>query len=414
MSGKDYKVVTEKKKGRKIYTTIMIIIITAFVTFFATTIWIYKDADTNIALKAFLTGDKSEETTAQRLKAYRTIIDDYYLGDVDEKALQEGIIKGFFEGLNDPYTRYITAEEMAEYTQDLKGEFVGIGVYITPDEESNKIKILTPIKDGAAAQAGILPGDLIRAVNVREYTAEELTKISDDLKGEEGSEVKLDIIRGDQNLSFTIKRSNVVVNPVSTEVLENNIGYIEFSSFDENTSKDFMKNYEELKKQGITSLIIDIRNNGGGIVDQAVEIAGTVLDKDSTVLYEINKKQEEKDMKTSTDPIIDVPIVVLVNENTGSASEILAGALQDYGKAKIVGVTTYGKGVIQQLLSLPDNSGLKITCAEYLTPNRNKINKVGVKPDVEVKLPEDITNTIIIEKDKDTQLQKAISILKGE
>ena len=194
--------------------------------------------------------------------------------------------------------------------------------------------------------------------------------------------------------------------------MQNNIGYIEFSSFDEGTANEFKAKFEELSKQGIKSLIIDLRNNGGGIVDEALEIADYILAKDDVILYEVDKNNKEKIEKAKNDPIINMPIVVLTNENTASSSEILAGALKDHNKAKIVGKKTYGKGVIQQLLTLPDGSGLKITAEEYLTPNKTKINKIGIEPDEKVELPDTVKNVLTIEEKDDTQLQKAIEMLK--
>ena len=201
------------------------------------------------------------------------------------------------------------------------------------------------------------------------------------------------------------------MNPVEGEVLENNIGYIEFSSFDENTAEEFKTKFEELQAQGITSLIIDLRNNGGGIVDEALQIAGYIADKDSVLLYEVDKDNNETVEKNESDPFINMPVIILTNENTASSSEILAGALKDLGKAKIVGKTTYGKGVIQQILTLPDGSGLKITTEKYLTPNRTEINEVGIEPDETVKLPESVENILNVERSQDTQLQKAIEML---
>ena len=184
-------------------------------------------------------------------------------------------------------------------------------------------------------------------------------------------------------------------------MLENNIGYIGFNSFDENTAAEFKTKYKELEKQGIKSLIIDLRNNGGGIVDEALEIADYITDKDSVLLYEVDKNNNEKVEKSENDPMIKLPIVILTNENTASSSEILAGALKDLGKAKIVGVKTYGKGVIQQLLTLPDGSGIKITSEEYLTPNKTKLNKVGIEPDEEVQLPEESKSKLVIDEKED-------------
>ena len=185
----------------------------------------------------------------------------------------------------------------------------------------------------------------------------------------------------------------------------------EFSSFDEGTADEFKAKFEELQNQGITSLIIDLRNNGGGIVDEALQIANYILDKDSVILYEVDKNNNEEVEKTTDNPIINMPIVLLTNENTASSSEILAGALKDHGKATIVGTKTYGKGVIQQLLTLPDGSGLKITSEKYLTPNRTEINKIGIEPDENVELPDTVTNVLNVERSQDTQLQKAIEVL---
>ena len=295
---------------------------------------------------------------------------------------------------------------------DATGNFVGIGIYMVKDTEANKIMVLSPIKGSPAEKAGILPGDLIVSVDGVQYTAEEMSVASNKIKGEEGTNVKIEILRGTETKSFELKRENIKVNPVEGKVLQNNIGYIEFSSFDEGTANEFKAKFEELSKQGIKSLIIDLRNNGGGIVDEALEIADYILAKDDVILYEVDKNNKEKIEKAKNDPIINMPIVVLTNENTASSSEILAGALKDHNKAKIVGKKTYGKGVIQQLLTLPDGSGLKITAEEYLTPNKTKINKIGIEPDEKVELPDTVKNVLTIEEKDDTQLQKAIEILK--
>ena len=239
-----------------------------------------------------------------------------------------------------------------------------------------------------------------------------MTEASNKIKGETGTTVKLQIQRKDETLDIELTRENIKVNPVEGEVLENNIGYIEFSSFDDGTAEEFKAKFEELQGKGIKSLIIDLRNNGGGIVDEALEIANYILDKDSVILYEVDKNNNETVEKTTDEPIINMPIVILTNENTASSSEILAGALKDHKKATIVGEKTYGKGVIQRLLTLPDGSGLKITSEKYLTPNRTEINKVGIEPDEKVELPETVTNILNVEKNEDTQLQKAIEILK--
>ena len=402
----------EEPKKFKTYKIIMLVILVAFITFLITSIGMYQYFTNDGFGKSLVAKSKENEELVETLDNYRRIIDKYYLGEIDEEKLKEGAIAGYIEGLGDEYTEYISKEDMEDYMADTTGNFVGVGIYMVEDTEANKIMVLAPIKGSPAEKAGIQPGDYIISVDGVTYTGEQMTEASNNIKGEEGSKVKIQILRDDETLEFELTRENIKVNPVEGEVLENNIGYIEFSSFDDGTAEEFKTKFQELEAQGIKSLIIDLRNNGGGIVDEALEIANYILEKDSVILYEVDKDNNETVEKTTDDPIINMPIVVLTNENTASSSEILAGALKDHKKATIVGEKTYGKGVIQQLLTLPDGSGLKITSEKYLTPNRTEINKVGIEPDEKVELPESITNVLNVEKNDDTQLQKAIEILK--
>lgn len=403
----------EEKKRFKVYKIIMLIVLVAFITFLCTSIGMYQyfinDKKANSSMFATTSSNTDIEKT---LNKYKTIIDKYYLGEIDEEKLKEGAIKGYIEGLDDPYTEYISKEDMKDYLEDTMGNFVGIGIYMVKNTDVNKIQVLSPIKNSPAEKAGILPGDLILSVDDVQYTADDMSVASSKIKGEEGSTVKLELLRGNETKKFEIKRENIKVNPVEGKVLDNHIGYIEFSSFDENTAEDFKAKYEELQKQGINSLIIDLRNNGGGIVEEALKIADYITDKGSTLLYEVDKNNKEEVKKSENDAIINVPIVILTNENTASSSEILAGALKDLGKAKIVGTKTYGKGVIQQVLTLPDGSGLKITSEKYLTPNKTEINKIGIEPDEKVELPDTVKNVLLVEEKDDTQLQKASEMLK--
>ncbi len=409
-----YKIVTQKKQRSKTYKIVMLVILVSFITFLITSIGMYQYfSSESIITKSSIFSNSSSDDIANSIEKYKKIIDKYYLGEVDEEKLKEGAIKGYIEGLDDPYTEYISKDEMKDYMEDTMGNFVGIGIYMVKDTENNKIQVLAPIKNSPAEKAGILPGDYIIAVDGTQCTGDDFSTISNKIKGEVGSSVKLDIQREDETLSFEIKRENIKVNPVESKLLENNIGYIEFSSFDDGTAEDFKSKYEELEKQGITSLIIDLRNNGGGIVDEALEIADYIADKDSVLLYEVDKNNNEEVEKSENEPIINMPIVILTNENTASSSEILAGALKDLGKAKIVGTKTYGKGVIQEVISLSDGSGLKITTKKYLTPNRTEINGVGIEPDETVELPDTVTSALNVNEEDDTQLRKAIEILKN-
>lgn len=401
----------EQERKYKIYKWIMIIALTIFITFMITSISLYTYFLNN-PINANVSATSTSKKIAGNLEKYREIIDKYYLGEVDENKLEEGAIKGYIEGLGDPYTEYISKEDMEDYLNDTMGNFVGIGIYMVKNTTYDKIQVLSTIKDGPAEKAGIQAGDLIVSVDGITYTASDMTTAANNIKGEAGTKVNVEIQRENQIIKYELTREKVKVNPVEGKVLENNIGYIQFSSFDETTAEDFKNKFEELNKKGIKSLIIDLRNNGGGIVDQALEIADYITDKDSVLLYEVDKNDKETVKKAQNDPIINMPIVILTNENTASASEILAGALKDLGKAKTVGTTTYGKGVIQQILRLSDGSGLKITIEEYQTPNRNKINKVGIEPDEKVELPDTVTNIFNVKENEDTQLQKAIEMLK--
>lgn len=399
----------EKSKRYKIYKIIMTVVLTAFITFMVTSISLYSYFVKN---PVSVSAQSTNKDIASKLTKYREIIDKYYLGDVDDTALEEGAIKGYIEGLGDPYTEYISKEEMDTYLDDTMGNFVGIGIYMIKNTQYDKIQVLSTIKGSPAEKAGIQAGDLIISADGVEYSADDMTTASNKIKGEEGTKVTIEVLRGAEKLKFELTREKVKVNQVEGKVLSNNIGYIKFTSFDETTAEDFKNQYQELAKKGIQSLIIDLRNNGGGIVDQALEIADYMTPKDSVLLYEVDKNGKETVKKAKEDPIVNMPVVILTNENTASASEILAGALKDLGKAKIVGTTTYGKGVIQQILKLNDGSGLKITIEEYQTPNRNKINKVGIQPDEKVELPSTVNSLLTIKESDDTQLQKAIEMLK--
>lgn len=401
-------------KRQRIYKTIMLIILTAFLTFIFTTIYMsgkYNADGDKQTVSSLFSSSSSDDKLSKSLKNIKNLLSKYYLNDIDEDEAIEGAIEGYVASLGDPYTEYIPKDEMQEYTQNLMGNYVGIGIYMTKNTKDNTIVVLTPIKYSPAEEAGILPGDVIKKIDGVEYTGDNMDAAANNIKGEEGSSVKLEIQRGQEIKIFEITRKKITTNPVLSEKLDNNIGYLEISSFDENTSDNFKTKYEELKSQGITSLIIDLRNNGGGLVEEALKIADYIVPKDKELLVTVNKEGKEKVEKSQEDILIDMPIVVLVNENTASSSEILAGALKDLNEATIVGTTTYGKGVIQQLLSLRDGSGLKVTVQEYYTPNRTKINGVGIEPNEKVELPESIENPLSVEREDDTQLQKAIEIL---
>lgn len=397
------------EKSKKIYRTVMLIIVVALVTFIITTVVMYNKFSSTITKNTFISVNGNLNS---KINSIKNVLEKDYLGDINEDEQVEAAIKGYVEGIGDEYTEYFTKEEMEEFKTETEGNYVGIGIYMMQNIEDNNIVVISLIKGSPAESAGIKPGDIIKKVDDKEYTAEDFDVISRYIKGKEGTTVKLEIQRNEEVLTFNVERKNIELYPIESEVLESNIGYINVPSFNDGCSKEFKENYNELKKENITSLIIDLRNNGGGIVDEALEMLDYILDKDSIMLITVDKNGNEEVEKANKKATIDVPIVVLVNGNTASASEIFASALQENNKATIVGTKTYGKGVIQELLTLSDGSGIKITTEEYYTPNRNKINKEGIEPDTEVKLPENIENQYAVERKDDIQLKIGIDKLK--
>lgn len=402
------------EKTQRIYKTIMLVFLVALITSLLTTIVVYKYGMPVNNVKYIISGNAdNEDVISKTLSNFRTVVDKYYLGEVDEEKLLEGAIKGYIGGLDDEYSEYFTKEELEEYKISALGNYTGIGIYMVKDTERNVILVLSPIKGAPAEKAGILPGDIIAKVDGISYTGEEMTEASNKIKtGEIGTKVKLEIIRNSEVLNIEITREEIKINHVEAKVLDNNIGYLALSTFDEGCYEEFKTKMEEFKTKNVKSIIIDLRNNGGGIVDEAVNIADLFTNKDETLLITVDKNGKEEITKAKQDKEYDMKIVVLTNGNTASASEILAGVLKDKANAKIVGTKTYGKGVIQQLITLNDGSGLKITTNEYYTPNKTKINNIGIIPDEVIELPEELQNKLTIEDKNDTQLKRAIELLK--
>ena len=401
----------EKRNSQQVYKTIMLIIITVLITALVTTIVIY-----NFVIKSGKIAIKSEDNSSlsgleATLASFRSVLEEKYMGEIDDEALIEGAIKGYVSALGDPYTTYYTKEEMDELMEETTGNYVGIGIYMTLDIDNNAIYVVKPMEDSPAEEAGIQAGDLITKVDGKEYSGEELDQASNAIKGEEGTTVKLEILRDGETQELEVERRKIVVSHIVEKTFDN-VGYLLIEDFDGGCAKEFEEKYKELESQGIDRLIIDLRNNGGGVVDEAVSIADMLLDKDDTILITKDKKGNEEITKSEHNPTITMPVVVLTNGYSASASEILVGALQDNERATIVGTKTYGKGVIQEVDRLNDGSGLKITIEEYYTPNKNEINKVGIEPDEEIDLSDEVKEQGTYTDDEDNQLQKAIEIIK--
>lgn len=402
---------TMEKKGNKIYKTIMLIILTSFITVIITISVFNKNyTETNYQTEVVSSSLNDD------IKKIKKKIDEYYLwnNEIDENKMKTSAIQGFVDGLGDEYTEYIPKEEMEEYKENISGSFIGIGIYMIADENLGRVVVYYPIQGSPAEKAGIKSGDLIISVDGIEYTSADFNNIAKFIKGKQGTNVNIVVERNGEKLSFDIIREKINANPISTHIIDEKIGYLKLPSFDEDTAKGFEEKVKNLQADGAESLIIDLRNNGGGIVEEAIDIADMFLDKGKTIISTTNNKGNKQVTKSTKDPIFEMPVVVLVNENSASASEILICSLKENQRAKIIGTKTFGKGIIQTILNLSDGSGLKITTNEYYTPNGANIHKIGITPDEEILLPESNENIYSVEEENDTQLKRAIEVLKEQ
>lgn len=347
--------------------------------------------------------EKNIDVIAETLTSFREVIDREFIGEIDENKVLDETIKGYVNGLGDEYSEYLTVEDWEEFQTVALGNYVGIGIYMSTDKNDNVV-VVEPIKESPAEKVGIKAGDVIVGVNDESVIGAGSEYVSNKIKGEEGTKVKVTIERNGEYLDFDIERKAIKVYHVETEMLENNIGYISLATFDEGCAEEFKKEYLELKNKGAKKIIVDLRNNTGGLVEEALSLLDLFLPKNITTLVTVDSKGNKDYSKTEDPQLITEDVVVLVNEYSASASEIVAGALKDHERAQVVGTKTYGKGVIQSVFMLEDGSALKLTVEEYFTPKEVKINKVGIEPNHTVEL--DIENQI------DTQLNKAKELLK--
>lgn len=343
---------------------------------------------------------KTNEKYAKLVELEAYIKKNYYI-PVDEDKLEQGMYKGLFWGLGDPYSAYLTKKEYEEIMISTSGEYQGIGVTIAPDEEGY-INVVSPIDDSPAEKAGIKSGDKITAVGGESFSGSNIDAAVAAMRGKPGSKVALTIVRNGKVLEFEITRANIVMQSVKSEVLEGNIGYIRISSFEEKTAEDFKQHLRNLELKGVSGLVLDLRDNGGGLVEVSVEVADMLLDE-GIVTYTEDRQGEKRYYKSKAGAT-KLPYVVLVNGGTASASEIITGAIKDHKGGKIVGTTTYGKGIIQSVEELPNGDAIKLTIMQYFSPDGNVIHGIGVEPDIVVEaLPDDKT---------DKQLEKALELLK--
>ena len=394
------------KKGIKIFLSIL-----KYITIIGVTITITYFCTINFTIKSYLTGSDSTYLST-KLNLVKNKLKDTYIYDLDSKKMIEYAIKGYVAGVGDTYTQYLTESNMKDLLESTSGSYVGIGVYMINNTENNTVTIVGVIEDSVAEKAGLKVGDIISKVDDKEYNGTQLEEVSGAIKGQEGTNVKITIIRDGSQIDYNIKRANIKVKTVGSDMLDGNIARIRVTSFNEGTAKEFLNAYNDLKEKNPKGLIIDLRNNGGGLVDESLKMADYIVAKGNKLLMTTNKSKDERVDKAKQDPIINIPVVLLINENTASASEIFAGALKDNNNVTIVGKNSYGKGVIQSVFSFTDGTGIKVTTDEYFTPNHNVINKVGIKPDIEIDQDEKWKGYANLPYENDLQLQKAVEQFK--
>lgn len=358
-------------------------------------------------------GVLSDSSHVQKIEYLEKMIDQEYLGEVDNAEMAEGIYAGLVYGLGDVYSRYYTADEYAQEAASTDGAYAGIGVSIQKNKNGG-VQIAECYEGGPGAEAGLQTGDVITAINDTDVTDMELSDVVSLIRENKDNTIVLTVFRENEEKSreISVDVTDVELPSVFGEMLDKKTGYIQITQFTGVTPQQYKDMFAELKDKGMERLVIDLRDNPGGLLTSVCDILREILPEGLIVYTEDkygNREEENCDGKHQ----LDMPLAVLVNENSASASEIFAGAVQDHEVGTIVGTTTYGKGVVQELRQLSDGSAVKLTVSNYYTPNGNSINKVGIKPDVEVKLASELLNKDEITHEEDNQLQKALDVIEN-
>lgn len=351
---------------------------------------------------------KIEEKTS----VLQNIIDRYFLFDEDMTKVEDGIYAGMMNGLGDPYTVYYTKEEYKALNEDTEGKYSGIGAMVSQNPNTKIITIVKIFDNSPANDAGLQVGDIIYKIDGEEVAGTDMDiLVKTKIRGEEGTSFKMTVLRGDdrKEVELDLTRRSIEVETVAGKMLDNNIGYIAVSQFDAVTSEQFKSNIESLQSQGMKKLIVDLRGNPGGLLDQVVDMLDYIL-PEGLVLYTEDKYGEREEYYSDGSHELKIPMVVLVNENSASASEVFTATFRDFEWGKVVGKTTFGKGIVQNVLPLGDGTAVKITTQHYYPPSGYDLHKVGIKPDIEV----DLNEGAKIGTDSDNQLSTAIDILKNE
>lgn len=387
------------KKKKWIFGIVFIIIATNIATMFGTySFWQIREGN---AISKF-----------EKIFEVRNTLYKYYDGKIDDSVLLEGALKGMTSSLKDPYTVFMNKKEFNDFNTETEGNYSGIGIQVA--SKDNKIQIQQVFEDSPSKKAGLMTNDIIEKVNGIEVNGNELEKAVSIMKGKEGTEVKLTIFRKNKgSFDVKVKRAKVNMVTVTGEIVDNNVGYIQVSMFDENTAKNFKKELTLLKSKGMKSLIIDLRDNPGGVLDQCVSMVSNFLPSGKVVVSTIDKYNNKKEYKSEGGNFYNMPITVLTNGNSASASEIFSGAIRDYKLGTLVGEKTFGKGVVQTMFDTGEGTALKVTISKYYTPSGENIHKKGIKPNVQVVYPDSLKNKPY-DRNSDPQFIKALQIAESK
>lgn len=359
-------------------------------------------------------GNGEQEAFTEKMNNLKMLIDLYYWEDTDESVLYDGMYHGMLWSLGDPYSCYYSAEEYAALMEEIEGTYCGIGALVSQNASTKVITIVRPFADGPAYNAGMLPGDILTKIDGEDVSAWDIDLAVKRMKGEQGTVVEVEVWRSSigEYVDLTITRDLVEVETVTYEMLDDSIGYIYVMQFDEITTQQFETALNALKEQGMKGLVVDIRDNGGGLLSTVCDMLDLFLEENDLIVYTLDKYDTKEEIFAHEGSIGTLPMAVLVNGYSASASEIFSGALQDYGLATIVGTQSFGKGIVQSIIPLTDGSAVKLTVSTYYTPAGRNIHGTGITPDVVVELAEELKSKPVVALSEDNQVQRAIEEVK--
>ena len=417
MDNEEVKEPRKKNKGRWKWVVLVaaILIVTNFAAFFVGTkaaMAIPGMGVSNKDIAKSLEGI-NDVSKFKKLFQVRDVLYKLYDGEIDEDALVEGAIKGMTNSLNDPYTVFMNKKEFSDFNEKNEGNYVGVGLQVAAKDED--IVVIAVFAGSPAEKAGIKPGDKIKKVADTDVSGKDLEKAVALMKnGKVKERVDITLDREGKGLYTTeVYRDTIVMQTVAGEMIDGNIGYIQISMFDEHTGDAFTEKLQELKDSGAKGIVLDLRQNPGGLLKDCINVVSNFVEKDKIITSTIDKYDKKTPYNSKGGIAIGMPLVVLTDENTASASEIVAGAVRDYKIGTLIGTTTFGKGVVQTVLEMDEGTGLKVTISKYYTPNGENIHKKGIAPDIEVTIPKELQEKGLT-RSNDPQFNKALEVIKDK